>query len=218
MANWSLAFKNAGTQIKRGGQFGIETGLKMCPMTVVPYFGYKLLRYGRRGVLEGADIVYQITDTQADIMEGKIENFHTEPLPEQAEGYTALFWELGGYTESVDYYVPYMSRDNAKKIVQRMITKTLTSEDSNLLRRIEKGAVINTRKTVKDIIEDKLPSLPDIPSIPSLPSLPSLPDIPGAVGGIKRGLQVSALVLIGVILLIFYMLTGRGKKGVTVAT
>lgn len=49
--------------------------------------------------------------------------------------------------------------------------------------------------------------------IPSLPKLPSLPDMGG---DIKRSLQVSALVLIGVILLIVYMLTGKGEKGVQV--
>jgi hypothetical protein len=64
------------------------------------------------------------------------------------------------------------------------------------------------------------PDIPDIPGMPSLPSLPSLPSIPDISGGVKRSLQVSALVVIGVILLIFYMLTGRGGKkgGVTVVT
>lgn len=51
-------------------------------------------------------------------------------------------------------------------------------------------------------------------TLPSLPSMPSMPSMPGT--DIKRSLQVTGLVLIGVILLIFYMLTGRGKKGVTV--
>ena len=63
----------------------------------------------------------------------------------------------------------------------------------------------------------EIPKIVDMPSLPKMPSMPSLPSMPD-VGGVKRGLQVSAIVLIGVILLIVYMLTGRGKKGVTVVT
>lgn len=43
---------------------------------------------------------------------------------------------------------------------------------------------------------------------------PSMPN----TSNIKRSLQVSALVVIAVVLLIFYMITGRGRKGVTVVT
>lgn len=51
----------------------------------------------------------------------------------------------------------------------------------------------------------------DIPMI-KMPEMPKIkiPDL----GGVKRSLQVSAIVLIGVILVIVYMLTGKGEKGI----
>lgn len=59
--------------------------------------------------------------------------------------------------------------------------------------------------------------IPEIPSL-SMPSLSitslGLPD----TGDVKKSLQVTGLVIIAVVLLIFYMLTGRGRKGVTVVT
>lgn len=61
---------------------------------------------------------------------------------------------------------------------------------------------------VPDSWKERMPKMPDMPSV-------------GDIGGdIKRGFQISALVLLGVILLIVYMLTGRGGKkgGVTVVT
>lgn len=64
---------------------------------------------------------------------------------------------------------------------------------------------------LKDVPE--MPLMPKV-EIPSLPKMPKLLKLPG--GDIKRSLQVSALVLIGVILLIVYMLTGKGEKGIRV--
>lgn len=58
--------------------------------------------------------------------------------------------------------------------------------------------------------------LPDIPKLPDLPDF-SLPDMPDTSGW-KRSLQVTALVVIAVVLVIVYMMTGKGKKGVTVVT
>lgn len=60
---------------------------------------------------------------------------------------------------------------------------------------------------------------PEMPSVPDIPSLPPL-KMPGTgiAKDIKRSAQVTGIVLIGFILLIVYMLTGRGKKGVTVVT
>lgn len=82
----------------------------------------------------------------------------------------------------------------------------------------------NYYKWLVDRVLDELPSvedlpdvIPDIPQIPGVPSIPSFPDMPDA-GDVKRSLQVTGLVIIGVILIIVYMLTGRGKKGVTVVT
>lgn len=56
------------------------------------------------------------------------------------------------------------------------------------------------------------PKLP-IPDIPSLSITPLL-----GTGDVKKSLQVTGLVVIAVVLLIIYMLTGRGRKGVTVVT
>ena len=52
----------------------------------------------------------------------------------------------------------------------------------------------------------------EAPGLP-IPDLPSLPDMPDGKN-IVKGLQVSALVVIGVVLIIIYMLTGKGKKGI----
>lgn len=60
-----------------------------------------------------------------------------------------------------------------------------------------------------------------IPVIPSL-SIPDMPSLSitslGGVSDVKKSLQVTGLIIIGVVLLIIYMLTGRGRKGVTVVT
>ena len=58
------------------------------------------------------------------------------------------------------------------------------------------------------------------PIVIPVPVLPKLPELAGLPGGadIKRSFQVTALVVIGVVLLIVYMMTGKGKKGVTVVT
>ena len=64
----------------------------------------------------------------------------------------------------------------------------------------------------KDI---ELLKLPDMPSLPGINfNLPSFPDL----GGLKGSLQVTALFAVAVVLIIVYMLTGKGKKGLTVVT
>ena len=55
-----------------------------------------------------------------------------------------------------------------------------------------------------------------IPPMPPL-TIPPFPVIPD-MDGVKKSVQVTGLVIIGVVLLIFYMLTGGGKKGLTVVT
>ena len=64
-------------------------------------------------------------------------------------------------------------------------------------------------------IPDKAPEMPEI-GLPSLPDiggrLPSLPSL----GGLKTSLQVTALFIVAVILLIVYMISGKGEKGITI--
>jgi hypothetical protein len=64
----------------------------------------------------------------------------------------------------------------------------------------------------KDIDLPKLPGLPGLPGINF--NLPSFPDL----GGVKGSLQVTALFAVVVVLIIVYMLTGKGEKGLTVVT
>ena len=206
MASWKLKFKNAGTAIKRGGQLGIETAIKMCPMTVAPYFGYKYLRYGKQGVYEGADIIHQITDTHADIMEGFVHNFHEEPLREQEDSYIAFINELGGYTEGTDYYQVYMDRNEARELCFRIYSHTLTKADSDTLEAIEIGAFKDVRKNVLDTIDTAKGKLPDI-TLPKIPDigfdkikLPSL--------GIAKYIFLLIVVIIGLIALGY---SGVGK-------
>lgn len=61
----------------------------------------------------------------------------------------------------------------------------------------------------KDI---NLPKLPDVPGLPGINF--GLPDM----SGLKGSLQVTALFIVAVVLIIVYMLTGKGKKGLTVVT
>lgn len=68
------------------------------------------------------------------------------------------------------------------------------------------------RKSIEEVFSDKRWDMPDLPNINF--DFPSLPDL----SGLKGSLQVTALVFIIVILIIVYMLTGKGEKGVTVAT
>lgn len=68
------------------------------------------------------------------------------------------------------------------------------------------------RKSIEDVF--KRPSLLDIFSLPDKPSLPKLPSL----NGIKTDLQLSIIFVVAIVLIIVYMLTGGGKKGVTVVT
>ena len=202
MVNWSLKAKNSVTYLKEGSLFAAETGLKMCPMTLVPYIGYKLARYGKGGLVKGLDPVFQVTDTVADIAEGKIDNFHTEPLGEQTCAYAAMVSELGGYTECADFYEPFMPRTEAKTLCRSIMTGTITPADSALLKRIEKGSVAHIRTTLKDIVEDRVPDW-KAPSLPDLPDwkVPSLPDWKAPSFGIGKYIFLLILLIVGLIAL-----------------
>lgn len=73
-------------------------------------------------------------------------------------------------------------------------------------------------KWLADRVLDELPSVEEMPETPKMPKMPSMPKIPSVldVGGVKKSMQVTGIVLIAFILVIVYMLTGKGEKGVRI--
>ena len=213
MTSWRLKIKNTADTIKRGGTFAVESGLKMCPMTIVPYFGYKLARYRKQGVIDGFNPVYQVTDTYADIIDNTIDNFHEEPKNILDEAYYTEIMEVreekfSPYTECVSTFQPYFNtRDEAKPICQRIVMKKLTAADLAWLKGVEKDTIDKVRRYSPEVFADAVDKvggmIPDLPSLPKigLPSIPKIPEIKLPSLGIAKYIFLFILVIVALIAL-----------------
>lgn len=220
MSSWSLKIKDTADIIKEGSLFAIESGLKMCPMTILPYLSYKYARYGKQGVIDGFDPVYQVTDTYADMVDATIDNFHEEPKHEIDDAYYTEIMEvreekLSPYTECVNTFQPYFNtRDEAKPICQRIMTKDLTQADLDWLKATEKGTIDKVRKYTPEVIGDAVSATGGMISLPSLPSFPSLPSLPEIKLPTVGDFFSTSTKIIGAIILLIIILIALGYSGV----
>lgn len=111
--------------------------------------------------------------------------------------------ERGAFSSALataETYAEYERQVKAGKIVDTGMNLGLKKENGKI--------VIRDMPTQEKIWGEPLKKY----GLPSLPTMPSFETPSG--GDIKRSLQVTGLVLIGVILLIVYMLTGKGDRGI----